>query len=135
MISLDEVRSTIIETIKNLHATNYSTIPINYPNKFVVDLENFAGAFFVTVSVNYGDTLVATDITGTNAEVYGTVTVSTVFKTNTGLNGTTLYSNMLLGGLLFKTISGVNYVDMKSVEINPYPGYKGIANIIRFMVI
>ena len=135
MISLDEVRSTIIETIKNLHAANYSAIPINYPNKFVVDLENFTGTFFVTVSVNYGGTLVATDITGTNAEVYGTVTVSTVFKTNTGLNGTTLYSNMLLSSLLFKTISGVNYVDMKSVEINPYPGYKGIANIIRFMVI
>ena len=97
MISLDEVRSTIIETIKNLHATNYPTIPINYPNKFVVDLENFSGTFFVTVSVNYGDTLVATDITGTNAEVHGTVTVSTVFKANTGLNGTTMYSNMLLG--------------------------------------
>ena len=135
MISLDEVRGTIIETIKGLHVANYSAIPINYPNKFVVDLENFAGTFFVTVSVNYGDTLVATDITGDNAEVHGTVTVSTVFKTNTGLNGTTLYSNMLLGGLLFKTISGVNYVDMKSVEINPYPGYKGIANIIRFTVI
>ena len=135
MISLDEVRSTVIETIKNLHVANYSAIPINYPNKFVVDLENFAGTFFVTVSVNYGDTLVATDITGTNAEVHGTVTVSTVFKANTGLNGTTLYSNMLLGGLLFKTVSGVNYVDMKSVEISPYPGYKGIANIIRFMII
>lgn len=87
MISLDEVRSTVIETIKNLHITNYPTIPINYPNKFVVDLENFAGTFFVTVSVNYGGTLVATDITGTNAEVYGTVTVSTVFKTNTGKTG------------------------------------------------
>lgn len=135
MSSVEEIRSAVISTVNTLHTTNFPLIPINYPNRFTVDLETFAGTYFVTVSLATSESVESAAVGGTETDITGTLTLTTVFKTNTGLNGTANYTSMLVSNLLFKQISGVSYLSMKAVETSPYPGFKGIANIIKFRVI
>lgn len=135
MISLEEVRSTIGSTFKTLHTASYPTIPVNYPNYFTVDIETFSGLFFVNFCINWGDNVVASDITGSEATVHGNVSISTVGKVKTGTAWASGYSTMLLSGMLFKTINGINYTNMKSVEISPFPGFYGVSNIVSWIAI
>lgn len=135
MISLEDIRDTVITSFRTLHNASYSTVPVNYPNFFVVDLEHFTGNFFVNVNLNYGYDVSISDLGSGSSVVRGTLEVSTVTKFGTGTKNVSTYSNMLMSNFLSKTLSGVNYTRMRSYQISPYPGYTGIMNVIEFICI
>lgn len=135
MISLEDVRDAVITSFRTVHNASYPTVPVNYPNYFVVDIEHFTGSFFVNVSLNYGYDISISDLSGGDNIIKGTLEVSTVTKYGTGTKAMSTYSNMLMTNFLSKTLNGVNYTRMRSLQISPYPGYIGIMNIIEFICI
>lgn len=135
MISLEDIRDTVITSFRTLHNASYPTVPVNYPNFFVVDLEHFTGSFFVNVNINYGYDVWIADLGSGNNIIKGTLEVSTVTKYGTGTKAMSTYSNMLMTNFLSKTLSGINYTRMRTYQISPYPGYTGIMNIIEFVCI
>lgn len=133
MISLEDVRDAVITSFRTLHNVSYSTVPVNYPNFFVVDLEHFTGSFFVNVNLNYGYDVSIADLGGGNNIIKGTLEITTVAKYGTGTKNMSTYSNMLMNGFLSKTLSGVNYTRMRTYQISPYPGYTGVMNVVEFV--
>lgn len=133
MISLEEIRSTIFTAFKTIHeASSYASVPVNWPNFATVDYEHMPDTV-ISVALSFGQQIDNYDTTGADVVVVGELLVSYLRKAGTGLTGAAGYTDVLLNGLAFKRLSGVNYRAPRVLSVSPYPGVVGTMNVIKFM--
>lgn len=134
MISIEEIRSTIATAFKAVHdASSYASVPINWPNFISVDYEHMPDTV-ISVALSFGQQIAAYDTLGNDAIVSGELLVSYLRRAGTGLTGAAAYTDVLLNGLAFKRLSGINYKAPRVLSVSPYPGVVGTMNVIPFIV-
>lgn len=135
MISFDEIRQAIIGRFKTVHDAAHPTITANYPNRFTVDLENYNKSFFVNVSVDFGNSIDASDLTRTDLEIEGYFKVSAISKVGMGSKTLLDYIDTIIANMISMGITGINFGKMRILEVSPYPGYYGQMLSVKFKCI
>ncbi len=130
MISLEDVRSSAMVAFKSVHEPNYPTMLVNYPNFVVVDLERQKDPF-VSVEIMFDRTprasLGARDIL-----VEGTLNVYYYFREGHGLSGAYSYTDILNEYLGMSLIDGLQYRAVQTLNVQTFPGWRGVMNSITF---
>lgn len=133
MGTYQEIKTLLFTTFKALHNAAFANIPINWPNYSVVDLESLANPF-VSVQLVFKSNLEMFDVGNSGDIVRGEMLVSYLCPANTGLPGSSAYSDMLRSQFCFKNIGGVSFRGLQILEVSPAPGIVGQMNVIPFMV-
>lgn len=133
MKSLEEIRQTLLTSIKTILSTNLPSVKVVYPNFFSIDLENFTDPYFIMVDIELGSDVVAGDTGKSDISVYGSLIVHAVFVNDKGWAGSTSLTDVLAANFLSSRVSGIDYTTMKVYNSAPYPGYKGRKHIIKFV--
>lgn len=134
MITIEEVRSTVFSAFKAIHdASSYASVPINWPNFTTVDYEHMPDTV-ISVALSFGQNIAAYDTFGDGVIVSGELMISYLRRAGSGLTGAAGYTDVLMQGLSFKRLSGINYKAPRVLAVSPYPGVVGTMNVIPFIV-
>lgn len=133
MISLEEIRQTVIASFKAAHEVSYSGTLVNYPNFVVVDLEN-QKAPFVSVELELTDTsqsaLGEREITG-----QGVLRVYFYYRDGTGMSGSFSYADSLNNNLGMTWLAGIYYQAANVLDVVSFPGWAGKLLEFKFDVV
>ena len=131
MISLDDIRATIVSEFKSVHEANYPDMLVNYPNFVVVDTDVQLDPF-VSVGV-YFDHVDQAVLGDSELDVTGRLAVSYYFRQGTGTQGAYKYTDMLNANLVVRKIGSLWVSPVKPFNISTYPGWNGVLNSMRFV--
>ena len=133
MIKLEEVRQTLVSTIQSVHAANYPTILVNYPNNLVVDIEH-QELPFVSVELSFDDTPRAA-LGEKEILVTGAARLIYYHREGKGFQGAFSYTDMLNEHLALQLTDSIQYDACQVITIKTFPGWVGEMNSIRFNVV
>lgn len=133
MKSVEEIRQVVITKIKTLLTTSFASVKVAYPNNFNIDLENFSDPYFISVDLELGTDIEASDIGNSDISVYGSLIVHAVFVSGKGWAGTGSLTDSLTSNFISKSVDGIDYTTMIVYNTAPYPGYKGRKHVIKFV--
>jgi len=133
MISLEEVRQTVISSFQAIHEVYYPSTLVDYPNYQVVDIERQT-APFIKVELMFDETPRAA-LGERDILVKGTLYAYFYFRKGAGLSGAYSYTDMLNEYLAMTLTAGIQYQAVRTVNIENFPGWKGVMNGITFDVV
>ena len=133
MISLEEVRSTVVAAFKSAHEVSYSGVLVNYPNYVVVDLEH-QRAPFVSIEMELTDTSQAA-IGEREITAQGVLRVYYYYRDGTGMSGAFSYIDAMNDNLGMMWLGGVYYQSAKVLDVVSFPGWKGKLLEFKFAVV
>lgn len=133
MISLEEVRREVVGMFKRVHETFYSEIKVNYPDYVIIDIERQKDPF---VSVDI-------DLSGVKRAAYGEreilvpghLEVFFYSRLNTGMAESLKYTDMLTENLSQLQVGSVCYGALSPRQVQTFPDWKGVKNVIRFDIV
>jgi len=133
MISLEEVRQSVVAAFKDVHDTHYSSTLVNYPNFTVVDLEHQTDPF-VNVELDFTNTEQAA-LGEKEIYVHGILYVTFYFRDGSGMSGAYSYTDMLNQYLGMSVFNSIGYQAAKVINIQTFPGWQGSMNQIPFDIV
>ena len=130
MTPYETTRVKLLSMVKDFHTTYYPTTEVNYPKKFITDVEKAVNPFVkVEISVN-------SDMMGLNPradlEVKGQLMLTMLARANCGEKLFTTYCDLLYTYFGFKTINGINFYGVNPYPREGVPGFEGVTAYIRF---
>lgn len=133
MISLEEVRQTVINAFQTAHAISYSGTLVNFPNYVVVDLENQKNPFVsVDLSIDKSERLAIGEV---DIFVQGTLRAYYYFREGKGLSNAYTYTDMLNNELCLREVDSVNYHAVDTSNVISFPGWQGVMNSVKFDIV
>jgi hypothetical protein len=122
-------RQKLYTLIDAFHTAQCPTWEINYPKRFITDVEHATNPFIVVeVSLNFK----GIELTQTCFSVRGQLAFNLFAKSNSGSKIFTDFSDKVANYFACKTLDTINFY-----EVNPYsnkniPGFDGEMNIVSF---
>jgi len=133
MISLEEVRQSIISTFKGIHDAGYSSTLVNYPNYVVVDLEHqrdpFVSVELETAKIDKGG------VGEREIFVRGILRVYYYYRDGTGVANAYTYTDYLNNYLSMTLVGAIQYEAIDVLNVVSFPGWKGCMNSVPFSVV
>jgi hypothetical protein len=125
-----DLRTKIFGMYQALHDASYPAVPVNYPNRTIVDPEQRTDPFVIA---NWLLSTRQKELGYRNLRVKGALHVSYYYRPNTGVIQSTQFTDFLLANIALKTINGVVFS-----EVTPYnagmEGWEGTLNVIPFQI-
>jgi len=132
MISLEEVRQTVIGAFQTIHEA-HSSLLVNYPNFVVVDIEHQKDPF-ISVELDLKDISQAA-IGERELLIPGILRVYFYYRDGQGSSGSYSYTDMLNTYLGMTQIDAIWYHAAKPMTVKTFPGWLGTMNTLRFDVV
>jgi hypothetical protein len=133
MISLEEVRQVVTAEFQRVHELNYPTMPVDYANFQVVDVEHQRLPFVVF------DLRIDESARGELGEreifVRGTLSPIFYYMQGRGGQGHLEYMDMLNRELGMQILNSVHYHAVRPTQVSTFPGGGGALNSIKFDVV
>jgi hypothetical protein len=128
----ETTRQKLMTAVAAFHATISPAIEVNYPNKFVTDVENNT-APFVTVEVDMKMQPMSLPARHC-VRIKGSLILNHYGRQGIGRKIFTDYTDLVYSYFSMKTIAQVTYW-----SVNPYsnvgtPGYDGVMNVVDFSI-
>lgn len=133
MISLEEVRQTVIGSFKTVHEAHYPSMLVNYPNFVVVDIEHQKNPF-ISVELDLKD-VEQSAIGERDLLVPGTLRVYFYYRVGQGMSGAYSYTDTLNNYIGMSQIGAIWYHAAKPMTVKTFPGWEGCMNTIKFDVV
>ena len=133
MISVDQVRIELVSAFKAVHEANYPSVPANYPNLTVVDIERQRDPF-VSVDIDITNMMQAA-LGERELLVPGFLNVYYYLRTGTGTTLAYQYTDMLNEYLGMTQIGALRFRPVVLRKIQTFPGWEGFMNSLQFDVV
>ena len=130
MNSLEEVRQVIVAEFKAVHDSSYPTVPVNYENFAVVDIEHQREPF-VSIELSFDNTELSS-LGSEDIFVTGLLSVTYYYQEGRGGQGNLEYSDVLNANLCLRVLNGIYYSAVKPYKVVTFPGWIGRMNMIKF---
>lgn len=129
MTPFESTRVKLYALIESFKSANYPTTELNYPKRFITDVEHAVNPF-ITVELTFS--LLGLDLTQTVFRVKGDLVFNYFGRANNGTKIFTDFTDKLTEYFACKTLDTIHFY-----EFNPYPnknipGFDGEMNIVSF---
>ncbi len=132
MISFEEVRQVGIAAYNDVHVVSFPTIPVNYPDRIVVDLEHQVDPF-VSVELEFNPAS-QTALGERELFVSGFLRLYHYTKDGTGTSASLVYVDDVNEELALKNINNVWFGAPDILDVVSFPGWKGKLVGLEFKV-
>lgn len=130
MTPYETTRQAIMTLVKAFHDASYPTTEVNYPKKFITDVEN-STAPFVTVELSMKSKTMGLN-PRKDLEVSGELILILYARAGSGEKLFTTYSDLLYTYFGYKTLSSINFYGVLPYDRSGIPGFDGVINYIKF---
>lgn len=127
----DDLRKKLLAGVRDALAAQYPNMLVNYPDREAVDpgsqIEPFCAVTYETMPVQKG-------LSRNSYKVPGNLRITYFYRPNTGLSGSTVFSDFLTTYFGLKVVNGITFK-----AVRPYPnagmkGWSGTLNVIPFYI-
>jgi len=130
MIPYESTRQTLMTLTKAFHDANCPSYQVNYPKKFITDVEHSTSPFVVVELDMKSQSMGVTP--RSDLEVSGSLILTLYSRAGSGEKLFTTYSDLLYTYFGFKTLSGINFYGVLPYDKSGIPGFDGVMNYLRF---
>lgn len=128
----EDLRQKLITAYKTAHDVSYAGLPVNYPNRTVVDPEGRSDPFVV-----FGVVLTKNkqlEMGARNLRITGELLVTYHYRPGSGSSGSTNFSDFLMYTFGLRTITGITFREVSPYNSAGQEGWEGTLNVIPFTI-
>lgn len=125
-------RQKLLSVVKDFHDTYFTLMEVNYPKKFITDVEKASGPFIVVEIIKSPRPLGLPYMHC--VEVSGQLILSMYTRINSGSKIFDDYTDLLVEHFMGNTIDQVTYRNVTPFDSQGIPGFNGVSNSIQFEI-
>lgn len=130
MIPYETARLKLMTLVKDFHTTHYPTMEVNYPKKFITDVEH-ATLPFCKVELSYDSRTMGLN-PRKDLEVSGMLVLNHYARKGKGEKLFTTYTDLMYSYFGYKAIDGIHFYAVIPYDNSGIPGFDGVMNTVTF---
>jgi len=128
----EDTRQRLMKVVRDFHAAEYPSLEVNYPDRFITDVEKVSGPF-ITVELTMRSRAMGLPLKNL-VRVSGELVLNYYVREGAGLADSTKYTDALMTYLGLSTIDRVTYLEVLPYDNSGIPGFSGTMNSIEFYI-
>jgi len=129
MTPYESTRNKLYTLINTFHQANYSTTEINYPKRFITDVEHAVNPF---ITVEFSMNLKGRELSYTCYRLGGQLALNYFARANSGSKIFTDFTDKMTDFFNCKTLDTITFFEVVPYSNKNIPGFDGEMNIVSF---